>query len=205
MVTPLPLIYDEARHSLIGHVSRANPHWHADGAESVAIFSGPHAYISPNFYATKAETGKVVPTWNYEVLNVYGRLVVHDDPDWVLNLVTMLTNRTRQRRTEPWQVTDAPKATHAVAATRDRRRRARHRRKSKARRRCRRTNPNATGRVSSPASRNPTHRTISSSPTGSTLSEAHERERPGIAQPGQPGAPHRIDLRRAAPRPDDGS
>jgi transcriptional regulator len=106
LVTPLPLIYDGQ--SLIGHVSRANPHWHADGHESVAIFSGPQAYISPSFYATKAETGKVVPTWNYEILNVYGRLVAHDDPDWVLNLVTMLTTRHEQRRAEPWQVTDAP-------------------------------------------------------------------------------------------------
>jgi transcriptional regulator len=108
MVTPLPLLYNDARHSLIGHVSRANPHWHADGQGSVAIFSGPQAYISPSFYATKAETGKVVPTWNYEVLNTYGRLVVHDDAEWVLNLVTMLTTRHEQRRTEPWQVTDAP-------------------------------------------------------------------------------------------------
>jgi transcriptional regulator len=110
MVTPLPLLYDGARHSLIGHVSRANPHWHADGRESVAIFPGPQAYISPSFYATKVETGKVVPTWNYEVLSVYGRLVAHDDADWVLNLVTMLTNRHEQRRTQPWQVTDAPES-----------------------------------------------------------------------------------------------
>jgi transcriptional regulator len=108
MVTPLPLLYDQARHSLLGHVSRANPHWHATGGESVAIFTGPQAYISPSFYATKSETGKVVPTWNYEVLNVYGRLVAHDDPDWVLKLVTKLTNHHEEGRTEPWQVTDAP-------------------------------------------------------------------------------------------------
>jgi transcriptional regulator len=108
LVTPLPLIYDG--HSLIGHVSRANPHWKADGHESVAIFSGPQAYISPSFYATKTETGKVVPTWNYEVLNVYGRLVAHDDEDWVLDLVTRLTNRHERPRTEPWQVTDAPES-----------------------------------------------------------------------------------------------
>ena len=108
LVTPLPMIYDDAQHSLIGHVSRANPHWHADGAESVAIFAGPQTYVSPSFYATKAETGKVVPTWNYEVLNVYGRLVIHDDPDWVLDLVTMLTDRHESRRSEPWHVTDAP-------------------------------------------------------------------------------------------------
>jgi transcriptional regulator len=108
IVTPLPLIYDGR--SVIGHVSRANPHWHADGRESVAIFSGPHGYISPSLYATKAETGKVVPTWNYEVLNVHGRLVAHDDADWVLNLVTMLTNRHEQRRAQPWHVTDAPES-----------------------------------------------------------------------------------------------
>jgi len=108
LITPLPLMYNG--HSLIGHVSRANPHWKADGQESVAIFSGPQAYISPNFYETKSETGKVVPTWNYEILNVYGRLVAHDDADWVLNLVTMLTNRHEQDRANPWQVTDAPES-----------------------------------------------------------------------------------------------
>jgi transcriptional regulator len=74
----------------------------------VAIFSGAQAYISPSFYATKAETGKVVPTWNYDVVAVHGRLVAHDDPDWVLGLVTSLTNRHEHNRTEPWQVTDAP-------------------------------------------------------------------------------------------------
>jgi transcriptional regulator len=108
LVTPLPLMYDKAAHSLVGHVSRANPHWHADGAESVAIFAGPHAYVSPSFYATKAETGKVVPTWNYEILNVYGRLVVHDDADWLLDLVTKLTERHEAGRPDPWQVSDAP-------------------------------------------------------------------------------------------------
>ena len=108
LVTPLPLMYEEADHSLVGHVSRANPHWHADGSESVAIFAGPHTYISPGFYATKNETGKVVPTWNYEILNVYGRLVIHDDPDWLLDLVTKLTERHEAGRPAPWQVSDAP-------------------------------------------------------------------------------------------------
>jgi transcriptional regulator len=106
LVTPLPLLYDG--HSLIGHVARANPHWRATATESVAIFTGPQAYISPSFYATKAETGKVVPTWNYDVLNVYGQLLAHDDPEWVLNLVTALTNRHESGRAAPWQVTDAP-------------------------------------------------------------------------------------------------
>jgi transcriptional regulator len=106
IVTPLPLLYNGR--SLVGHVARANPHWHADGADTVAVFAGPQAYISPNWYATKAETGKVVPTWNYDVLNVYGRLVVHDDPDWVLDLVTALTDHHERGQREPWQVTDAP-------------------------------------------------------------------------------------------------
>jgi transcriptional regulator len=108
VVTPLPLIYDG--HSLVGHVSRANPHWHADGAQSLAIFCGADASISPSLYATKAETGKVVPTWNYDVLNVHGRLVVHDDPAWVRNVVTMLTNRHEYGRQTPWHITDAPES-----------------------------------------------------------------------------------------------
>ena len=127
-MTPLPL--DLRRVTALAHRPRVagQPALARRRAESVAIFSGPHTYISPSFYATKAETGKVVPTWNYEVLNVYGRLVIHDDPDWVLNLVTMLTNRheaapTRAVAGRPTR----PKATHAVAATRHRRRRARHR------------------------------------------------------------------------------
>jgi len=110
MVTPLPLIYDAGRHALIGHVARANPHSGAAGAESVAIFAGPQAYVSPGFYATKAETGKVVPTWNYEVLAVHGRLEVYDDAEWVLDLVTRLTERHEADRAQPWQVSDAPES-----------------------------------------------------------------------------------------------
>lgn len=71
LVTPVPLLYRPTSNTLVGHVSRANPHWHRTGP-SIAIFAGPQGYISPSLYATKAETGKVVPTWNYEVLNVHG-------------------------------------------------------------------------------------------------------------------------------------
>lgn len=108
MVTPLPLLYDRDRHALLGHVARPNPHWQAGGHESVAIFTGAQAYVSPNVYATKVETGKVVPTWNYEVLNAYGRLVVHDDVDWVRELVTRLTDHHEADRATAWRVTDAP-------------------------------------------------------------------------------------------------
>lgn len=110
LVTPLPLLYDPARHSLIGHVARANPHWQATAGASVAIFPGPQAYISPGFYATKQETGKVVPTWNYDVLAVHGHLTAHDDPAWLRDLVTRLTDHHEQGRTQPWQVTDAPES-----------------------------------------------------------------------------------------------
>lgn len=108
LVTPLPLLYDAERHSLIGHVARANPHWRAVGAPSVAIFSGPQAYISPAFYATKGETGKVVPTWNYDVLTVHGTMLAHDDSGWLRELVTRLTDHHERSREAPWQVSDAP-------------------------------------------------------------------------------------------------
>lgn len=109
LVTPIPLLYRTATNTLVGHVSRANPHWRRTGP-SVAIFAGPQAYISPSFYATKAETGKVVPTWNYEVLTVHGVLTAHDDPDWVRTLVTELTDRHEQGRDVPWGIDDAPAA-----------------------------------------------------------------------------------------------
>ncbi len=108
LVTPVPLLYRAESHSLVGHVGRANPHWKAAGAPVVAIIPGPQAYISPGFYATKAETGKVVPTWNYEVLTVHGRLLSHDDPGWVRTVVTDLTDHHEHQQDSPWKVTDAP-------------------------------------------------------------------------------------------------
>ncbi|MDY6999755.1 MAG: FMN-binding negative transcriptional regulator [Actinomycetota bacterium] len=107
-VTPLPLLYEPVRHSLVGHVARANPHWTAVSAPSVAIFAGPHSYVSPSLYATKAETGRVVPTWNYDVLAVHGHLVAHDDADWLRELVTRLTDHHEHGRAQPWRVSDAP-------------------------------------------------------------------------------------------------
>ena len=75
---------------------------------SLAIFAGPDAYVSPNWYATKAETGKVVPTWNYEVVHAAGELVVHDDAAWVGDLVRRLTERHEAGQERPWSVDDAP-------------------------------------------------------------------------------------------------
>jgi transcriptional regulator len=75
---------------------------------ALAIFSGPEAYISPSFYPTKVETGKVVPTWNYVVVHASGQFVVHDDVDWVIDLVSRLTDRHEARRPDPWSVDDTP-------------------------------------------------------------------------------------------------
>lgn len=106
----VPLLLDRASNRLIGHLARANHQWrdldHA--VEAVAIFSGPNAYVSPSFYPSKRETGRVVPTWNYEVIHAVGPLVVHDDVDWVVDLVTRLTDRHEGGRELPWSVTDTP-------------------------------------------------------------------------------------------------
>lgn len=94
---------------LVGHLARANPQWRdADGLPALAIFPGPDAYVSPSMYPTKRDDPKVVPTWNYEVVHVHGRLVVHDDPVWVEALVRRLTDRHELDRDEPWSVDDAP-------------------------------------------------------------------------------------------------
>jgi transcriptional regulator len=106
--TFLPVLWEGDR--LVGHVARANSHWRriADGSPALAIVTGPDAYVSPSWYATKAEHGKVVPTWNYSVVHLRGSITVHDDPEWVRALVTRLTDRHEQPRAEPWAVSDAP-------------------------------------------------------------------------------------------------
>ncbi len=95
--------------TLLGHVARANEQWREPAqGEALVIVRGPDAYISPAWYAAKREHGRVVPTWNYITAHVYGRLVVHDDPDWVEALVRRLTERHEADRPEPWSVDDAP-------------------------------------------------------------------------------------------------
>lgn len=96
--------------ALWGHVARANPLWQrAAQAQSVlAVFQGPQAYISPNWYATKHDDGKVVPTWNYVVVHARGELVVHDDPQWVLAQMRLLTELHEADQARPWQTDDAP-------------------------------------------------------------------------------------------------
>jgi transcriptional regulator len=96
--------------TLRGHVARANALWRSvpGELEALAIFQGPEVYISPSWYPTKQETGRVVPTWNYAVVHAYGRLRAIDDRRWLREFVERLTNRHEARRPNPWQVTDAP-------------------------------------------------------------------------------------------------
>jgi transcriptional regulator len=93
--------------TLIAHVARANPVWRTT-ARSVIIFQGPHAYVSPSWYPTKQESGKVVPTWNYAVVHAHGTPRAIEDRDWLLRLVSRLTDTHEAGRPARWQVTDAP-------------------------------------------------------------------------------------------------
>ena len=109
----IPLLIDPEptpRGTLLGHVARSNPVWHTwgGGAEVLAIFQGPQGYISPSWYPSKRDTGKVVPTWNYAVVHAHGIPVVHEDAEWLRKLVTRLTESQESQREQPWQVTDAP-------------------------------------------------------------------------------------------------
>jgi len=109
----LPLLIDPEPApvgTLRGHVARANPVWRTfDGAvDALAVFQGPQGYITPSWYPSKREHGKVVPTWNYVVVHAYGPLKVIDDADWLRRLVTRLTDSHESPREQPWRVTDAP-------------------------------------------------------------------------------------------------
>jgi transcriptional regulator len=96
--------------TLRGHVARANPVWRefSRDVEALVIFQGPGTYVSPAFYPTKQQTGKVVPTWNYAVVHAHGPLRAIDDKAWLRDFVTKLTARHEASRPDPWQVTDAP-------------------------------------------------------------------------------------------------
>lgn len=114
LATLLPFVYDPSvgeRGALLGHLARNNDQWRAEVlGEALVIVRGPDAYISPSWYASKAEHGRVVPTWNYLTAHVYGRLVVHDDPAWVDALVRRLTDQHEAASPRPWSVDDAPDA-----------------------------------------------------------------------------------------------
>ena len=112
VATFLPLLLDPdagPNGSLLGHVARKNPQWQRPvRGEALVIAHGPDAYISPSWYPSKTEHGRVVPTWNYSAAHVHGNLVIHDDQAWLDQLVRRLTDRHELGSEHPWSVDDAP-------------------------------------------------------------------------------------------------
>jgi transcriptional regulator len=108
LATRLPLVWGSDR--VLLHVARANPHWRSiePATPALLVVTGPEAYISPSYYATKAEHGRVVPTWNYSAVHITGRLTVHTDPVWLRHQVGLLTDTMESGRAERWSVEDAP-------------------------------------------------------------------------------------------------
>ena len=96
--------------TLYGHVARANPQWCdlSPGVDALVIFQGPEAYVSPSWYPSKQESGKVVPTWNYAVVHAYGPLRAIEDTTWLRAFVEKLTDRHETGRATPWKINDAP-------------------------------------------------------------------------------------------------
>lgn len=113
VANPVPLTLDPDAGSfgtLRGHLARANPQWRDrdPAVEALAVFQGAEAYVTPSWYATKRETGKVVPTWNYAMVQASGPLTVIEDADWLLAHVRELTAEHEGEREAPWAVEDAP-------------------------------------------------------------------------------------------------
>lgn len=108
---PIPLELDTTigpHGALRGHVARANPLAHSGGSPVLALFQGPHAYVSPGSYPSKALTHKVVPTWNYAVVQAAGTLRTVEGAPWLRALVERLTDHHEARQPQPWSVGDAP-------------------------------------------------------------------------------------------------
>ncbi|CAN5408712.1 FMN-binding negative transcriptional regulator [soil metagenome] len=110
----IPFLIEPARGphgTLIAHVARNNDLWREvkPGVESLVVFQGPDAYISPNWYATKRETHEVVPTYNYAVVHAYGEIQVHDDEKWVRGVIGKLTKAMEALQPTPWKMADAPR------------------------------------------------------------------------------------------------
>jgi transcriptional regulator len=115
MANAIPFLVDpdaSAQGTLRGHFARANPQLSelATVEECLIVFQGPQAYITPSWYATKRETGKVVPTWNYVTVHAWGRPTVRDDASWLHRQIEDLTRSREAARAAPWSVSDAPES-----------------------------------------------------------------------------------------------
>lgn len=110
VATLLPIMWHDD--TVIAHMARANPQWKAiaDDSPALLIVAGEQAYVSPAWYRSKAEHGRVVPTWNYESVHLTGRVSVHEDAEWLRKAVTDLTEAHEASRVVPWEVSDAPES-----------------------------------------------------------------------------------------------
>lgn len=108
IATLLPVLW--VGDTVIAHMARANPHWQhiTEGSPAICVATGPDAYISPSWYASKAEHGRVVPTWNYSAVELVGRARVHEDAQWLRTAVDALVERHEAHRDSPWSSADAP-------------------------------------------------------------------------------------------------
>ncbi|MTD15202.1 FMN-binding negative transcriptional regulator [Nakamurella sp. YIM 132087] len=108
LATLLPVLWHGD--TVIAHMAKANPQWRTIGTDTPALMvvAGPQAYVSPSWYATKAEHGRVVPTWNYSAVHLTGTATLHTEPEWLRHAVTALTDRHEERREAPWSVDDTP-------------------------------------------------------------------------------------------------
>jgi transcriptional regulator len=109
----VPFLIDQTRGefgTLICHVARANDVWRsfAKTVDSLVVFQGPQTYITPSWYASKKEHGRVVPTWNYAVVHAQGMPRAIEDREWLLQHVSQLTRENEAAHSPPWQVSDAP-------------------------------------------------------------------------------------------------
>lgn len=114
LANSIPFVLDdqggEGRGVLRGHLARPNAQWRAcvEGCDALVVFQGPEHYVSPSWYPTKQETHRVVPTWNYAVVQVRGRALAIEDPAWLHAQIRALTSLMEGKRPEPWAVDDAP-------------------------------------------------------------------------------------------------
>lgn len=108
---PLYFVKEEEDKPLLrGHISKANPLWKEveDKSQVLIIFQGPQSYVSPNWYPSKKQHGKVVPTWNYAAVHLSGEISFIRDNAWKLDMLNMLTNKSERHQKSPWKVSDAP-------------------------------------------------------------------------------------------------
>jgi transcriptional regulator len=108
IATHLPILWDAATRTARGHIARANDHWKRGAGRALIVLAGPEAYVSPSFYPSKAEHGKVVPTWNYEAVHLSGGIEWFDDAARLKAVVRDLSALHEEGRATPWSIDDAP-------------------------------------------------------------------------------------------------